>query len=193
RVLCKMATECTNHLFFFFSSRRRHTRFSRDWSSDVCSSDLLDYSKGLLVRREALEESISVVQTIDADDELASVQAVDHLAHGLRPVCPRCFLAYAVDIHPDGKHTALNRAIADPDAVVGVDVCLRNALFDGRVKRHQVALCLETDEVVRCEVAHELRVRRQDTQGFDVWKRNVQEEPERRTHSVLAQEACERH
>src|SRR6266511_6309046 len=28
--------------FFFFSSRRRHTRFSRDWSSDVCSSDLFD-------------------------------------------------------------------------------------------------------------------------------------------------------
>src|SRR5690606_22602211 len=28
-------------LFFFVSSRRRHTRFSRDWSSDVCSSDLI--------------------------------------------------------------------------------------------------------------------------------------------------------
>src|SRR2546429_6285372 len=27
--------------FFFFSSRRRHTRCSRDWSSDVCSSDLV--------------------------------------------------------------------------------------------------------------------------------------------------------
>ena len=27
-------------LFFFFSSRRRHTRLVRDWSSDVCSSDL---------------------------------------------------------------------------------------------------------------------------------------------------------
>src|SRR5690606_40108199 len=27
---------------FFSSSRRRHTRFSRDWSSDVCSSDLGD-------------------------------------------------------------------------------------------------------------------------------------------------------
>src|SRR5690606_40946334 len=27
-------------LVFFFSSRRRHTSFSRDWSSDVCSSDL---------------------------------------------------------------------------------------------------------------------------------------------------------
>src|SRR5690606_40438268 len=32
---------------FFFSSRRRHTRFSRDWSSDVCSSDLdnFDFSQ----------------------------------------------------------------------------------------------------------------------------------------------------
>src|SRR5690606_40990001 len=30
--------------FFFFSSRRRHTRFSRDWSSDVCSSDLCHLS-----------------------------------------------------------------------------------------------------------------------------------------------------
>src|ERR1041385_9576373 len=29
-----------SYLFFFFSSRRRHTRCSRDWSSDVCSSDL---------------------------------------------------------------------------------------------------------------------------------------------------------
>src|SRR5256884_893843 len=29
---------------FFFSSRRRHTRCSRDWSSDVCSSDLLTSS-----------------------------------------------------------------------------------------------------------------------------------------------------
>src|SRR5205085_8719848 len=27
-------------VFFFFSSRRRHTRFDCDWSSDVCSSDL---------------------------------------------------------------------------------------------------------------------------------------------------------
>src|SRR5690606_39949739 len=32
---------CLFFVFFFFSSRRRHTRFSRDWSSDVCSSDLV--------------------------------------------------------------------------------------------------------------------------------------------------------
>src|SRR2546430_5244711 len=30
-------------LLFFFSSRRRHTRFDCDWSSDVCSSDLGDF------------------------------------------------------------------------------------------------------------------------------------------------------
>src|SRR5690606_40904196 len=31
----------------FFSRRRRHTRFSRDWSSDVCSSDLPDFGEGV--------------------------------------------------------------------------------------------------------------------------------------------------
>src|SRR6266567_891394 len=30
------------YVFFFFSSRRRHTRFDCDWSSDVCSSDLVE-------------------------------------------------------------------------------------------------------------------------------------------------------
>src|SRR2546430_4314587 len=32
--------ESVGGIFFFFSSRRRHTRFDCDWSSDVCSSDL---------------------------------------------------------------------------------------------------------------------------------------------------------
>src|SRR5215813_12983908 len=31
--------------FFFFSSRRRHTRCGRDWSSDVCSSDLYPFGR----------------------------------------------------------------------------------------------------------------------------------------------------
>src|SRR6266446_8687643 len=47
--------------FFFFSSRRRHTRLQGDWSSDVCSSDLLDgartaietHIRGKYVRRMA--------------------------------------------------------------------------------------------------------------------------------------------
>src|SRR5215217_7501096 len=36
--------------FFFFSSRRRHTRYWRDWSSDVCSSDLVELDAGVLGR-----------------------------------------------------------------------------------------------------------------------------------------------
>src|SRR3989440_6364538 len=54
--------------FFFFSSRRRHTRSDRDWSSDVCSSDLAAttdhhsllrrraYSVALLPRRRRVRE-----------------------------------------------------------------------------------------------------------------------------------------
>src|SRR6266481_6793379 len=34
--------------FFFFSSRRRHTRWNCDWSSDVCSSDLLGHRRKIL-------------------------------------------------------------------------------------------------------------------------------------------------
>src|SRR5215471_19667461 len=47
--------------FFFFSSRRRHTRSLRDWSSDVCSSDLqgqlpaiADFTKQQVLNRDAL-------------------------------------------------------------------------------------------------------------------------------------------
>src|SRR2546430_4567466 len=45
--------------FFFFSSRRRHTRFDCDWSSDVCSSDL---SKRPALRRR---RPLSIVRTAD--------------------------------------------------------------------------------------------------------------------------------
>src|SRR5256884_1301998 len=45
------ATLCA--VCFFFSSRRRHTRCSRDWSSDVCSSDLEGRGVGWVERSEA--------------------------------------------------------------------------------------------------------------------------------------------
>src|SRR2546430_15536337 len=37
---CHLQSLLSTYSFFFFSSRRRHTRFDCDWSSDVCSSDL---------------------------------------------------------------------------------------------------------------------------------------------------------
>ena len=39
-------------IFFFFSSRRRHTRLVRDWSSDVCSSDLTSDDKKQIVQNQ---------------------------------------------------------------------------------------------------------------------------------------------
>src|ERR671939_111745 len=46
-------------LFFFFSSRRRHTRYWRDWSSDVCSSDLAYPNYNIMaVAKAALETSV---------------------------------------------------------------------------------------------------------------------------------------
>src|SRR5260370_25821069 len=44
--------------FFFFSSRRRHTRFKCDWSSDVCSSDL-----GMM-QAEKVAEDLREAQTV---------------------------------------------------------------------------------------------------------------------------------
>src|SRR5438105_10593067 len=50
----------TSYFFFFFSSRRRHTRSTRDWSSDVCSSDLDD----LLFNNGAYAEYIRIPRRI---------------------------------------------------------------------------------------------------------------------------------
>src|SRR5690606_39928347 len=53
-------------LSFFFSSRRRHTRFSRDWSSDVCSSDL--------VVPQRRQEDVAAQQAVVAIDQQARFQ-----------------------------------------------------------------------------------------------------------------------
>src|SRR2546430_3623505 len=48
-------------LFFFFSSRRRHTRFDCDWSSDVCSSDL---NKSVVIERAELSDAVRRVSQL---------------------------------------------------------------------------------------------------------------------------------
>src|SRR3712207_7007651 len=67
--------------FFFFSSRRRHTRYWRDWSSDVCSSDLLgeeaDVAAALAERgeddRDDREAVVEVLAELPAVDGLVDV------------------------------------------------------------------------------------------------------------------------
>src|SRR2546426_3119507 len=63
---------CVLHLvFFFFSSRRRHTRLQGDWSSDVCSSDL----KHML----AVEACVrAYARKAGADEEVWGIAALLH-------------------------------------------------------------------------------------------------------------------
>src|SRR5690606_39363516 len=77
---------------FFFSSRRRHTRFSRDWSSDVCSSDLAPSKQhqqvrgvrvlGPLSELESIARSTGATQLIVCigDADVAMMRRVDEAA-----------------------------------------------------------------------------------------------------------------
>src|SRR5206468_6798798 len=56
----------TGGRLFFFSSRRRHTRSDRDWSSDVCSSDL---ALGERIRKESVDFGQLTLE-VDAADFL---------------------------------------------------------------------------------------------------------------------------
>src|SRR5207253_1497846 len=57
--------------FFFFSSRRRHTRWPRDWSSDVCSSDLHGID-GILVSNHGGRTTETLRATIEALPEVVA-------------------------------------------------------------------------------------------------------------------------
>src|SRR3712207_8379523 len=84
---------------FFFSSRRRHTRYWRDWSSDVCSSDLL--------RDLAVLDLRARPQDLDARDAADRLRGLgDGLAHGVRVR----LLGHA---HQDRKSTRLNSSHAN--------------------------------------------------------------------------------
>src|SRR5690606_40735693 len=66
---------------FFFSSRRRHTRFSRDWSSDVCSSDL---ALGKRIAIVNLDAHFDLRESSVASSGTPFLQAIKHArAHGI--------------------------------------------------------------------------------------------------------------
>src|SRR6266508_5667141 len=80
-----LKTQTNNIFYFFFSSRRRHTRWPRDWSSDVCSSDLFHARLGgqrraLDIDRRGVHGKISSLQEAqasrDAPQPLLSDQRV---------------------------------------------------------------------------------------------------------------------
>src|SRR5690606_38041436 len=66
----------------FFSSRRRHTRFSRDWSSDVCSSDLENINNSLGIITVDVEYwTVGYLAHISTIGARASLQIVGCKAH----------------------------------------------------------------------------------------------------------------
>src|SRR3712207_8551982 len=77
---------CVLYCFFFFSSRRRHTRYWRDWSSDVCSSDL---GAEVIEARERVEVPAGLrVQVRDAAREEVE-RSAEAAARPARPLGDR--------------------------------------------------------------------------------------------------------
>src|SRR5439155_10332039 len=103
--------------FFFFSSRRRHTRWPRDWSSDVCSSDLPVTGKKVTTAAQGAGLSASAIPTllIDGDNKpglgYAIAQAIAdagiNLTFLVAQVIGRRYSAVAgFDIEADAKKAA---------------------------------------------------------------------------------------
>src|SRR2546421_1107139 len=81
--------------FFFFSSRRRHTRSDRDWSSDVCSSDLR--RAGRPARTDAAPPPLQARGGVPAPDHLRSAP------HPGRPDAPHLGALSALGERADRK------------------------------------------------------------------------------------------
>src|SRR2546429_3456855 len=71
-------------LVFFFSSRRRHTRCSRDWSSDVCSSDLAEFAVTHLQaqRADGVVDDLFLVGAEEDEVAVLCARALEDLGNG---------------------------------------------------------------------------------------------------------------
>src|SRR5690606_30571619 len=85
-------------LFFFFSSRRRHTRFSRDWSSDVCSSDLRHFE------HEPVEHIAGPRHAQEIASNAEDAEFPDPLGPYLRPRLGRGWSLLVTGLPCPGRH-----------------------------------------------------------------------------------------
>src|SRR2546430_17346467 len=98
--------------FFFFSSRRRHTRFDCDWSSDVCSSDLeiavahRIYARALFDAAKEHDRLAGVREELG--DFVAAIEEVPELRELLRNP----------QVDPRARAAALDDVLGDADELI---------------------------------------------------------------------------
>src|SRR5579862_9008329 len=64
--------------FFFFSSRRRHTRWNCDWSSDVCSSDLSIHFVNTHLRPGSFPMDMVIFTGVESEEEFKHKRSVEY-------------------------------------------------------------------------------------------------------------------
>src|SRR5882762_277978 len=107
-----------NYTFFFFSSRRRHTRFKCDWSSDVCSSDLRVHARHSAPQepgeaqpqRRAAAAPLSASVAGRAHQRLAALLSRLGRTVGVLPLHVRGLGVF--EFHPYGFTTVLKQSLA---------------------------------------------------------------------------------
>src|SRR3712207_1376244 len=140
---------------FFFSSRRRHTRYWRDWSSDVCSSDLHRYPHNIAllrdVRREGYptalatqshrEQALRELEILGLKDEVDVILTREDVEHGKPDPEMHLLAARELGVRP-GEFLAIE------DSRAGV----RGALAAGRNKADGVTLRTSVEQMAQAKV-----------------------------------------
>src|SRR5256885_4315211 len=88
-MMISTTSACIFLFFFFFSSRRRHTRLQGDWSSDVCSSDLLLLGEPgpIHIQRAASKAGAALPEWIERLGVLRSEEHTSELQSPCNLVC----------------------------------------------------------------------------------------------------------
>src|SRR5712692_9285956 len=133
-------------LFFFFSSRRRHTRWNCDWSSDVCSSDLGQGAVVLLLEHGRVHGRVRVIEAGDEDVGMREEQGV---RAQLKRASRGDRIALKSAVVREQAHVELLEAEAAPEAVGGQGEASSEILT--KVQRDEVEERFE--EIIRAEVA----------------------------------------
>src|SRR5690625_7219225 len=105
--------------YFFFSSRRRHTRWPRDWSSDVCSSDLQCLQRVAEVLREVVTRPADLVARYGGEEVTVllpecSPEGAEHIAGQIHRQLEAAAIPFARSPTAGQPTVCIRLAIASP-------------------------------------------------------------------------------